>query len=99
LDPAGVLATGKTDTSGFATFYLPTGRFNLTASDGNSTAFGSVIVSAGQSQEVVLGASRGEPWGAIGLYSAAAIGVAANVAMWLRGRERRPPGQATSPSQ
>jgi len=101
-DSTGRLAKGTTDSSGLATFYLPTGRYNVTASGGNSTSSGFVSVVAGQSQELVLGAGGGsgaEPMLLLGLYVAAIIGVVANVAAWLRGRGRGPVGQRTSPSQ
>jgi hypothetical protein len=100
-DSTGLLARGTTDSSGRATFYLPSGEYNLTASGGNSSASGVVSVLSGKSEEVVLGGTGAGGFDSAtvaGLAVAAAVGLAANVAVWARGRRRRLAGQS-SPSQ
>lgn len=100
-DSTGPLEKGATGSSGEATFYLPSGRYNVTATGGNSTASGSIGLTAGQSQRLVLGAANGnapEEAVLVALGLAAAVGAVANVALWMKRRER-PGRQGDGPSQ
>ena len=89
-DSAGAEANGTTDSGGVATFYLPTGTYNVTARGGGGSAEASVQATAGQSEQLVLGGNEaGAPSAVLAaLLSAGAVGVAANVGLWIRRRGR-----------
>lgn len=100
-DTSGPLATATTDGTGHVVFYLPAGRYNLTAVGGNGSASGSTSVSAGETQTILLspaGSSEPGPIVLAGLVAVAAVGAAANVTLWARERKRAS-GHALSPSQ
>ena len=103
-DAAGTLASGKTGANGEATFYLPGGRYNVTAVGGNSSATASVAAQPGRSEEVVIGASGSGGVDLLvtaGLAGAAVVGAAVNVGLWLRSRRGGPHrgGGDSKPSQ
>lgn len=89
-DSTGFLENTTTGSSGVATFYLPSGSYNITAEGGNSSASGTVTLTAGQSRQLVLGAATGvglQTTILLGLGFAAAIGATANVVVWVKRRE------------
>ncbi|MDG7006996.1 MAG: hypothetical protein JRN06_01985 [Nitrososphaerota archaeon] len=100
-DSTGLLENATTGPSGEATFYLPPGGYNVTAAGGNSSATATTILAPGRSQQLVLGATNGAGSQTIvleGLGLAAVVGALANVAIWVRRRERTP-GQGRRFSQ
>ena len=92
-DSTGSLANATTGPSGEATFYLPPGGYNVTAAGGNSSATATAVLTAGRSQQLVLGGANGAGWqtGVLeGLGFAAVIGALANIAIWVRRRDQTP---------
>lgn len=88
-DSAGVLENATTGVSGMATFYLPAGRYNVTATGGNSSAAATTNLTAGRSQVLVLGGTNGTGQQIAilaGLGFAAVIGAMANAVVWVRKR-------------
>ena len=100
-DTMGDSEDATTGSSGEATFYLPPGTYNVTATGGNSSATGTATLTAGQSQRLVFGGGNGSTQQntiLIALGFAAVLGAMANAALWIRKRER-PESQGTKFSQ
>jgi hypothetical protein len=77
------------DRSGNAMFYLPAGTYQVNGSAGNRTASESVNIALGESAQISLdvAASSASPdYTLYALWCAAAVGVALNMFLWLRGR-------------
>lgn len=101
-DASGPIASARTGSDGVATFYLPSGRYNITASGGGSSAAGSVRALAGEEEDVTLGAQGGaglESAVLVGLAAAAAVGVGVNLWLWVRERRRATQPVPPKPSQ
>ncbi len=90
-NPGGLLVTLGTDKQGRATFYLPTGRYNVTATDVNGSSTDEVSLVGGQGSSITLGGTTGQsgaPFELYALSSTAVAGVALNLLVFTRNRAR-----------
>jgi hypothetical protein len=86
----GPLSRERTGRDGSATFYLPSGSYNVTASNGNETVKGSADLLPGQSLTLTLGTSPPQDETGLvvtALFATALVGLALNILVYLRGRE------------